>query len=136
MTERFSGARLSHFRMMVLREEFGEILWHVKHESNDNLRYIERLLSDDNVGVAPNAAEVAEGLARRGIDIERLVPALEKALENPYAKTLAARALAAHHRKRVNIRKLEAMLRHKDPQIRQAAEEIVSEEGFPGFEKD
>ncbi len=128
MVEEFSEARLEHFRMMVLRGEAEHIFWHIQNESRGNLQYMERLLEDEGVGVAPSAAEILALLVKRKIDIGKLVPALERALENPYAKENAARTLAAYHLKRVNVRKLEAMLKHKDPVIRQAAEEVVSAE--------
>lgn len=127
LDDKFSEARLSHFRMMVIRGEYEHVSWHVESESRENLGYLEKLLGDEGVGVAPNAAEILEMLAKK-IDISRSVDALEKALVNPYARACAARALAAHHLRRVNIRKLEALLKHKDPVIRQAADEVVSEE--------
>lgn len=128
LDDKFSEARLDHFRMMVIRGDYEHVFWHIKSESRDNLEYLERLLEDDGVGVAPNAAEILEVLARRKVDIGRSAGALEKALENPYARACAARALAAHHLKQVNIRKLEALLKHKDPVIKQAADAVVSEE--------
>jgi hypothetical protein len=133
LSEKFSAARLDHFRMMVIRGEYEHVFWHIKEESMDNLRYLEELLDDKGVGVATNAAEILEGLVRRGVDIGKIVPVLENALGNPYAKENAARALAAHHLKRVNIRKLEGLLKHRDPLIKKAAGEIVSGERSQEF---
>jgi hypothetical protein len=128
MAEQFSKARLEHLRIMVLRGEYEPVIWHIKNESDANLGYLEKLLEDDGIGVGENAAEILEELVRRKVDIGSVVPALEKAFENQYVRENAARALAAHHLRRVNIRKLEELLKHNDPVIKQAAEEIVSGE--------
>jgi hypothetical protein len=128
LVEKFSEERLDHFRMMALRGDFGNIIWHIQHESKTNLQYLERLLSDAGVGVAENTADVLAELAKRRINISQAVPALERALENKYVKANAAKALAAHHLHMVNIKKLEGLLRHRDPLIKASAEEIVSQE--------
>ncbi len=122
--------------MMVIRGDYKHVIWHVRTESIGNLRYLEELLNDEGVGVAPNAADILRDLVKCKIDIGKVVPALEKALENPYAKMNAARALAAHHLRMVNIRKLEGLLKHKDLDIKEAAEEIVNGERYQGSQKD
>lgn len=122
--------------MMVLRGEYEPVIWHIRNESKGNLQYLEKLLDDDGVGIAQNAADILTELVKRNIDIGSVVPALESALQNPYNKENAAKALAAQHLRRVNIRKLEALLKHKDPVIKQAAEDIVSEERSQEYQRD
>lgn len=125
--EKLSGERLDHFRLMVIRGEYDKIIWHVEEESEANIRYVARLLLDDGLGVAPNAADVLAELVSRGVDIKRAVPELHEALGNKYARANAARALALQYLTSGMVTELRALVGNDDPGIREPAQRAVSE---------